>query len=138
MSAVFGPVSSLPGSLHLAPQGQMCDTHPDRLAVRRVQGETDSMGCEMTDMCQECLDADRAYVPEPRKCDWCDNTGRLKPRRDYDEGMSGPVYHVCWACIVKQNEDAARELGCYDHKDWLAELADDLDDIDCSARAEPF
>ena len=128
MSAVFGPVASLPGSLHLAPQGQMCDTHPDRPAVRRVQGETDSMGCEMADMCQECLDADRAAEPEPGKCDWCPNVAVLRPVRDYDEGMAGPVYHICPACRDKLNAAATEELADrerFDHEDWLAELAHD-------------
>jgi hypothetical protein len=44
MSDVTGPISSLPGSTHAAPTAGMCDDHPDRPAVARVQGETDSFG----------------------------------------------------------------------------------------------
>ncbi len=131
MSAVFGPVSSLPGSLHVCPQGQMCDSHPDRPAVRRMQGETDSMGCEMADMCQQCLDEARAYQPEPGKCDWCPTVEVLRPIRDYDEGMCGPVYHVCSKCRAKLNEAATEELADrdrYDRLDMLAEMAADYDD----------
>ena len=47
MADVTGPISSLPGSGHSVPDGAMCDEHPDRPAVARVQGETDSFGCEM-------------------------------------------------------------------------------------------
>ena len=118
MSAVFGPVASLPGSLHAAPQGQMCDDHPDRPAVRRVQGETDSMGCEMADVCQKCLDRVRAYEPEPGRCDWCPNVEVLRPVRDYDEGMAGPVYHVCKACRDKLNAAAAEELADREQFDY--------------------
>ena len=32
----------------------MCDEHPDRTAVKRIQ--TDSLGCETNDVCQECYD----------------------------------------------------------------------------------
>jgi hypothetical protein len=40
----------------------MCDQHPDRLAVVRLQGETDSFGAELNDMCTECRDAYREYL----------------------------------------------------------------------------
>lgn len=47
----------------------MCDDHPDVPAVARVQGETDSFGCEMHDLCQACLDELRAEI----------RTQRMKP-----------------------------------------------------------
>ena len=62
MGDVTGPISTLPGSRHDFPDGTMCDDHPDRKAVARVQGETDSFGSELIDMCQECLDEHRAYM----------------------------------------------------------------------------
>ena len=37
------------------------------------------------------------------------------PARDYEEGMSGPVYYVCAACKKRQADRIDAELG-YD--DW--------------------
>ena len=109
-----GPVSTLPNALSTPPAGTMCDDHEDRPAVNRVQGETDSFGCEWNDMCAECYAKHRAYLAtEDRSgtCDWCKkHAERLWTRRDYDEGMSGPVYEVCMPCINKQNDDARKEL----------------------------
>ncbi len=97
MSDVTGPISTLPGALHALPEGQKCDQHPRRKAVARVQGETDSFGCEMNDMCQECLDEYRAWKNSPEaaewrkgQCEWCKGEATdLRDRRDYEEGMSG-------------------------------------------------
>ncbi|MGY7975507.1 hypothetical protein L1Q33_25460, partial [Klebsiella pneumoniae] len=61
-----GPVSTLRGHFCSLPTDSKCDEHPDRLAVRRVQGETDSFGCEYHDMCQECLDE---YVKASQEAD---------------------------------------------------------------------
>lgn len=110
-----GPVSTLPGSGHELPSGAVCDDHPDRAAVARIQGETDSFGCEYADLCQECLDELRAYrnSPEARTgvCDWCRHEADdLRDARDYDEGMAGPLYRVCGACIRSRNEEARAEL----------------------------
>lgn len=110
MSDVTGPISSLPGSHHGLPADAMCDRHPDRPAVARVQGETDSFGSEMNDVCKACFDADRAYErsPEARtgKCDWCKaDATDLAHTRDAEEGMAGPIYRVCNAC--REKRDAA-------------------------------
>lgn len=110
-----GSVSSMPGSYHRLPEGSMCDEHPDVLAVRRVQGETDSFGCEYVDMCQVCLDAYHAYREQerntPRYCNWCkcEKLG-VRPHRDIDEGMAGPVYQVCGDCIAEEHKRLAEEL----------------------------
>ncbi len=105
-----GPVASLPGAVdrsESALSGSMCDNHDDRKAVIRVQGETDSFGCEYHHLCQECHDAWNAEVDplETGDCDWCKNpsTG-LRPTRDTDEGMAGPVYYVCQPCRKKQSD----------------------------------
>lgn len=102
MADVTGPISTLPGSQRSAPDGQMCDDHPDRPAVARVQGETDSFGSEMIDLCQECLDEMRqadAEADYSGRCDWCKTEQpRLMPTRDYEEGACGPVYYVCTGC----------------------------------------
>lgn len=114
MAEVTGPISSLPGTAHDLPEGTMCDEHPDRPAVARIQGETDSFGCEMNDVCQECLDADRAYArsEEARtgRCDWCKQDATdLRDTRDYEEGMHGPVYRVCAACRKRRDDEVAAE-----------------------------
>src|SRR5258706_13894899 len=93
MSDVTGPISTLPGSRHSPPDGAMCDQHPDRPAVARVQGETDSFGSEMVDLCSECLEAEKASGPMVGSCDWCDAPDvPLRPRREMSEGEAGPVY----------------------------------------------
>lgn len=123
MAEVTGPIGTLPGSVHSLPQGTICDDHPERPAVKRVQGETDSFGSEQIDMCQECYDEYRNRdTTEERTgcCDWCKSEATdLRPRRDFDEGSSGPVYQVCGACVRKENDRAAAEIEehhCY--SDW--------------------
>lgn len=117
MADVTGPISTLSGAFHDCPDGQKCDEHPDRLAIARIQGETDSFGCEMYDVCQECLDEHRAYLKSPeaaehRKgiCEWCKNPADdLRDRRDYEEGLYGRVYRVCGACVKRENEELKAE-----------------------------
>lgn len=100
-----GPVSSLPGAVSRTTQ--QCDDHPDRAAVRCVQGETDSMGCEYMHLCQDCVTALALPVRVAGRCDWChDSSGLLRHHRDADEGTSGPVYRVCCDCIAKETSDA--------------------------------
>ena len=75
----------------------------------------------MIDACQECLEEMRAYhrSDEARTgvCDWCGaHVSTLRDTRDYDEGMSGPVYRVCGPCVARQTEEAEEELALYD--DW--------------------
>ena len=56
------------GSVHRVPLGMTCDDHPERPATVRVQGETDSFGCEYIDWCKECHDKYLAYrFSEPRE-----------------------------------------------------------------------
>ena len=125
LHASNGPVSSLPGSVHDLPSGSMCDDRPNVPAVRRVQGETDSFGCEYHLMCQACVDEHRKQQQEAFEavgcCDWCKlPKANLRPRRDMDEGMSGPGYDVCGDCIRKENWEATRELeemGYFDGED---------------------
>ena len=101
MADVTGPIATLPGACHGVPEGAMCDDHPDRPAVVRIQGETDSFGSEMYDCCAECAAALRAELraPDIGRCEWCnaDDVPR-RPQRDYDEGLYGRVYYVCEPC----------------------------------------
>lgn len=110
MAEVIGPTNTLPGALHELPPGAMCDQHPDRPAVVRLQGETDSMGAELNDCCQECADEDRAYArsseAQTGRCDWCElEVTDLRDTRDYEEGMKGPVYRVCGKCRRRRDEE---------------------------------
>lgn len=52
------------GSKHRLPAGATCDQHPDRPAVARIQGETDSFGCELCDMCAECYEEYQQYLQD--------------------------------------------------------------------------
>jgi hypothetical protein len=114
MADVTGPIRTLPGSIHNAPEGTRCDDHPERIAYKRVQGETDSFGSEMIDMCEECYNAflkEQQEADHSGHCDWCKtHKPRVRPRRDFEEGSAGPVYQVCDDCIQKENDRVAEEL----------------------------
>jgi hypothetical protein len=124
---ITGPIHTLPGAGHAVPEGTMCDDHPDRPATHRVQGETDSMGSELYDMCDDCFKEYKAHgVYTPDDCDWCKKTATdIRPTRDYEEGMCGPVYYVCGACRKRRDERAEQEMrdSGYDDDCW-----DDFDD----------
>lgn len=118
MAEVTGPISTLPGAIHELPDGTVCDVHPDRPAVVRIQGETDSFGCEMNDCCEECADEIRSYARSAEastgRCDWCKKDATdLRDQRDYEEGLNGPVYRVCAACRKHADDEARRELDAY-------------------------
>lgn len=97
----------------------MCDEHPNRLALARVQGETDSFGCEYNDLCLECVNEERAARLADREgeCDWCKNRATdLYNRRDYEEGMGGRVYRVCGECIRAENKRLEEEESYFDNE----------------------
>ncbi len=117
MADVTGPISSLPGAYHAMKPGTKCDDHPDRDAVARVQGETDSFGCELIDMCQECLDEYRVEMKKDHEgfCEWCKTqASHVSPRRDYEEGLSGRVYMVCRPCVEKETKRLKEESEQYE------------------------
>ena len=109
-----GPVSTMPGSRTLIAAGVIhCDDHADRWAQYRVQGETDSFGCEYLHLCASCADAMRIASLEPKDgyCEWHKGEGlNLRPFRDIDEGMAGPVYMTCQSCRDKVHLAAAEEM----------------------------
>ncbi len=121
-----GPVSTMPGNGLTLPEGTTCDRHEDRPAVKRIQGETDSFGCEAVDMCQECYDAWRNRDKTAETTGRCDRCGQhkttLAKRRDYDEGSCGPLYDVCLECRIEENKRAAEELENYDYEGWDGSL----------------
>ena len=104
-----GPVSTLPGARLRFEAGATCDTegHENRPAVVRIQGETDSFGCEAQDLCEECLAEHDAAAQaqeeanEPQYCERCHamRVG-VRPFRDPEEGGYGPVYNYCPDCTT--------------------------------------
>jgi hypothetical protein len=75
------------------------------------------MGCEMPDLCAECLAEYRKHATAARAgvCDWCKSeVSDLRAARDYEEGMCGPVYQVCGACIRRRNDELREEADEYD------------------------
>lgn len=124
MAEITGPISTMPGAHHSVPTGVMCDAHPDRPATHRVQGETDSFGCELNDMCEECYAEHKAVMAETAAeratgtCEWCGNHATdLRSTRDYDEGSYGRLYDVCFACRKRANDEAQEELDRYGYYD---------------------
>ena len=103
MSSLYG----LPGNKRRLkePSGYNCGTegHEDRPAVFRVQGETDSFGCEYEYFCQEC----GVVAPNHWFTGTCPKCGKgpeepLYGYRDPDEGLGGPVYPACRECRDKE------------------------------------
>lgn len=143
MADVTGPISTLAGTTRDVPEEMMCDNHPDQPAVVRVQGETDSFGCEMEDICQQCVDERKAYRCSEAgqaeelewrtgACEWCKNhVTDLRDARDYEEGMNGRVYRVCGACIKRVNDEAAAALEAMGYYDYDEPEPDEPDDRPC-------
>ena len=103
--------------------GLNCETHSDRLAVKRICSEADSFGAEYMNFCQECWDDYQQGLEEkqadPEQWDTCSECGnkasRLISYRDMDEGMHGPVYEHCGDCHSKMNARIAEEDAYYDN-----------------------
>lgn len=110
MYASSGPVRTMPGSVSRVDSGTMCDEHPTFQAHKRVQGETDSFGCEYYYQCKICIVNDSLRQREnpsieAGSCDWCKtHSPKLSHCRDFDEGMTGPVYRICIGCYAKELE----------------------------------
>jgi hypothetical protein len=121
---VINSCSTLPGALHKVPEGMTCDDHPELPAAYRVQGETDSFGAELIDMCEACYTeykqykADTAVERATGCCDWCKNHATdLRTMRDFEEGSCGRLYDVCGACRKRQNDELEEELRANGHYD---------------------
>ncbi len=105
MAGITGPISTLPGTKHKVPHGIKCDDC-NKPAIHRVQGETDSMGSEMWDYCDDCFNKSKlAPIDNSGFCDWCKRDCEIvRNCRDHEEGLCGPVYRVCDDCVIKYNE----------------------------------
>lgn len=138
MAAVTGPLSTLPGASHSVPAGMVCDNHPEVVATHRVQGETDSFGSELHDLCGECYEEHKSSLAAYRAeqacgtCEWCSNAATdLRQRRDFEEGMAGRLYMVCGACVKRENDELAEELEANSDDSWTERDLDlDSDDAD--------
>lgn len=122
MADVRGP-GGLPGQSSCPPQGIQCDDCSEPATVR-VQGETDSFGSEQHDLCDACAKKMREECSDSSgRCDWCkqDATERVWTR-DYEEGLGGPVYHICRPCFQRQQDRINEDID-----DW----ADDGSWDDC-------
>lgn len=97
-------MNNLPGAISRPDHGAPCDQHAERVAIVRVQGETDSFGCEHIHMCEQCkaaYDAHRECLGGANHTGPCGRCGQdlpLFPVRDWEEGSSGPVYYRCAPC----------------------------------------
>ena len=95
---------------------------PD-LATVKVQGETDSFGCEYVYLCHACHErmklAHQQRAAQPEYCEWCkhEKTG-VRDHRDIDEGLAGPVYRVCRDCIADELRELRAELDDDDFYVW--------------------
>ena len=135
MADVTGPIPTLAGALHIVPKDMKCDDHPDRPAYRRVQGETDSMGAELHDLCEQCFNEHKAAVAAHAEeaatgcCDWCkSHATTLRDHRDFEEGSSGPVYQVCRPCRDKESAACQAELDENERDDDHRYYSDFCDD----------
>ena len=77
------------------------------------------MGCELHDMCDECFKEFKAHgVYRPEECDWCEQKADdIRPTRDHEEGMCGPVYYVCGVCRKRRDERVEQEMRESGHDD---------------------
>ena len=117
---VTGPVNTMPNSTHSVENGAMCDNHPNRVATTSKQGETDSFGSEIHELCDECEASWKAQASKPYVgyCEFCTRQAYSSAQwvqvevfdyRDYEEGMNGPVYKVCKSHLDSMNESQLKQ-----------------------------
>jgi len=98
--------------------------HCGKPSELKVVGETDSFGSEFHYMCRECHTKEVEHYkenPTLETCERCNQEAVVRPYRDPDEGMSGPVYWACSPCISKYME-------YYREDEPVNQFADDEDD----------
>lgn len=118
MECSYGPVHTMPGScVRISFQDCPCD-ECSSMATHRIQGETDSFGCEYFYLCDTCYEKYKLELSQQDLsgvCDWCK---KMKPHlynhRDYEEGSYGRVYNVCMDCI----EDERQRWKEYNDEDY--------------------
>lgn len=108
MGYINHPTNTTPGCVFPSEKNDVCSKHQHRKAVKRIQSETDSMGFETIEMCQECYDKHLARAkkneesPDPENFMTCESCGTrdktVRGTRDPEEGLYGPVYQWCSSC----------------------------------------
>lgn len=97
-----GPVFTLPGDVRELQdkENQPCERCSAKPATHRLQGETDSFGCEYSYFCTDCLAKAKAQIAvEPMTCEQCQTVStEVMALRDPEEGLTGPVIHLCPTC----------------------------------------
>ena len=76
----------------------------------RMQGETDSFGCEYLDLCESCLNKTREEM-HSQPCECCGSTEKVRPWRDPEEGLCGPVYELCQSCRQRRDQEFLAYMG---------------------------
>lgn len=103
-----------------------CECRP----THKLCTEADSMGEEYAYYCAEHIEVVRKEIEEAEPlidtCDWCGAPDvELRPFRDWEEGLNGPVSDVCGICRGKSVDRANEELGTLD--DQADDFPDDYD-----------
>jgi len=106
-------IGGLPGDTKAIDSNEQCD-NCENTVTKRVQGETDSFGAEYHYVCDDCAakmkQEDEEYRNILTSCDWCKKEAKLHTARDFEEGLSGPVYEICDDCASKQNRALREEF----------------------------
>ena len=136
MAGITGPIRSLPGHKHVCPADMICDECGVEKANIRIQGETDSFGCEMHDYCEMCYSEIQKSIEESKTmdpdfgkdvCDHCHKHTFCNPARDPEEGSTGAIYYLCVDCKKKmvdafiddsRHDDDDGDDACWDDDVW--------------------
>lgn len=113
------------------PDGRKCD-ECTAAATTALVTSVDVLGAEIAHLCPYCYGLtvspeNKERRQRPMRCDLCDqNSATCEPWRDPEQGMTGPMLHVCEECRVQRNEDA---LALFGEEDPLEESNDITDDF---------
>ena len=103
------------------PEGTLCDSCQfagiETLATHRKLEEDTGWGKEYGYYCDSCYEK-RQKKDRSGQCEWCKKeSDDLRWVKDYNEGMSEPMYRVCGRCDEAQQRAIESELkrsGYYD------------------------
>ncbi len=111
MAYTIGPSSYKPGDfIHPPREGDVCDFHSQVESVADIVGETDSMGSEVMQVCEECRERISHHVKEyqadnaiaAKYCEIHKGMGTdVRQFRDPEEGSHGRFYDTCKDCRKK-------------------------------------
>ncbi len=120
MPQVSGVSGTLPGHRLSITDGTCEDCGAP--ATCCMQGGTDSMGAEWWTLCNGCAEK-RSSCSPVGECARCkQDSEKLVPTRDFEEGLSGPVYWVCTSCRAADEEAEAAEVAELEQEEREREL----------------